>query len=107
MTDNTLDLERNKLIAGTIISLLFGILFLAIGIVNTFWGNDMGYGIFIILLSFAFFPPVATLGRRWFGFSNTLIAIGKVLLAMFILWTALGVGELFDKIDLMMTDLNN
>src|SRR5687768_9006218 len=98
-------IERNRLIAGTVISCLFGTLFLAIGIVNTFWGNDTGYGIFIILLSFVFFPPFATWGRKWFGFSNTLIAVGKVLLALFILWSSLGVGELFDKVDMMLTDM--
>ena len=35
----------------TIISWLFGVIFFAIGFVNTFWGNDPGFGIFIILLS--------------------------------------------------------
>ena len=29
----------------------------------------------------------------------------KILLAIFIIWAALGVGELYDKIDLMMANL--
>ena len=29
-----------------------------------------------------------------------------IFLGIFILWAALGVGELFDKIDLMMMDFN-
>ncbi|MGC3944357.1 MAG: hypothetical protein QM762_07545 [Chryseolinea sp.] len=86
-----------------IISVFFGILALAIGIVNTFWGNDPGFGIFIIILSCAFFPPITAIvqekiGRRIPGYL-------KVLLALFILWASLGVGELFDKIGMMIIDL--
>ena len=86
-----------------LIGWLFGLLALAIGIVNTFWGNDPGFGVFIILLSFVFFPPVNALLKERTGFSIPRIA--KWLLGFFILWASLGVGELFDKIDLMMKDL--
>lgn len=79
---------------------LFGLVALAIGAVNTFWGNDPGFGIFIILLSLVFLPPVNTLIKIKTGFSIPVVA--KWLLAFFILWASLGVGELFDKIDLMM-----
>lgn len=41
-----------------IISWLFGIVFFAIGVVNTFWGNDPGFGVFIIFLSLVYFLPV-------------------------------------------------
>ena len=85
------------------ISWLFGLLFLAIGVVNTFWGNDMGFGIFIILLSLVFFPPLNALFQAKTGFRIPRIV--KILLGIFILWASLGVGELFDKIDLMMRDL--
>jgi hypothetical protein len=30
--------------------------------------------------------------------------IGKIVLGIFIVWATFGVGELFDKIDLMMQD---
>jgi hypothetical protein len=93
---------NNRSILGEIISWFFGIAFLAIGLINTFWGNDPGYGIFIILLSFVFFPPVTDLFKKISGLSIPLLV--KILLGVFIVWSALGVAELFDKIDLMMKD---
>ncbi len=86
------------------ISWLFGLLFLAIGLVNTLWGNDMGFGIFIIVLSLIFFPPVESLIKKMFGFSIHFVI--KILIGLFILWAALGVGELFDKISLMLKDFS-
>src|SRR5687768_6852318 len=86
-----------------LISWLFGIAFFAIGVLNLFWGNDQGFGVFIILLSFAYFPPLNTMLKIKTGLSIPRIV--KILLGIFILWAALGVGELFDKIDLMMMDL--
>lgn len=79
---------------------IFGIIAFAIGVINTLWGNDRGYGIFILLLSFVYFPPINALFSKWIGFSIPRIA--KILLGLFILWSALGVGELFYKIHLMM-----
>lgn len=81
----------------------FGIVVLAIGIINTFWGNDPGYGVFIALLSFVYFPLASALFRKITGFAIPLIA--KIILGIFILWTALGVAELSDKIELMKMDL--
>ena len=45
-------------LAGKIVSWLFGIAVLAAGLVNTFWGNDTGFGIFLVLLSLTYFLPV-------------------------------------------------
>jgi len=84
-------------------SWIFGILVFAIGVLNVFWGNDAGFGVFIVLLSFAFFPLINTLIKERIGFTIPLIV--KILLGIFILWAALGVGELFNKIHLMMMDL--
>ncbi len=95
----------NNSIVLDIISWLFGIIAFAIGIVNTFWGNDPGFGIFIMLLSLIYFVPVNVFLRKMFGFSIPKLGIIKILLAVFILWASLGVGELFDKIDLMLMDL--
>lgn len=81
---------------------LFGFVVFAIGIINTFWGNDPGFGIFLLLLSFVYFPPVEALFRKWTGFSIPRVV--KILLGIFIIWAALGVGELFDKVDLMLMD---
>ena len=84
-------------------SWIFGIIVFAIGVLNVFWGNDAGFGVFLILLSFAFFPLVNTIIRERIGIRIPVII--KILLGIFILWAALGVGELFDKIHLMMMDL--
>ena len=84
-------------------SWIFGILVFAIGVLNVFWGNDAGFGVFIVLLSFAFFPLINTLIKEKVGFTIPLIV--KIVLGIFILWAALGVGELFNKIHLMMMDL--
>jgi hypothetical protein len=86
------------------ISCLFGIAFFAIGAVNTFWGNDPGFGVFVVLLSLVYFPPMNAIFTKKTGLS--IPAFLKILLGVFIIWAALGVGELFDKIDMMMTELN-
>ena len=92
---------NNKSIVLDIISWLFGIVFFAIGVVNTFWGNDQGFGVFILLLSFVYFLPVNAILRKMTGFSIPGMGIVKIVLGIFILWASLGVGELFDKIELM------
>lgn len=97
---------NNKSIVLNVISWIFGIAFFAIGVVNTFWGNDPGFGVFILLLSFVYFLPVNDILKKMTGFSIPGMGIAKILLGIFILWASLGVGELFDKIDLMMMDLN-
>ncbi|AKD05007.1 hypothetical protein POKO110462_18695 [Pontibacter korlensis] len=86
----------------SVISWIFGLAFCAIGFVNTFWGNDPGFGIFILLLSLVYFLPVNELLMNRFGFSIPKMRIVKILLGIFSLWAALGVGELFDKIELML-----
>lgn len=86
-----------------VISWLFGIIAFGIGVINTFWGNDPGFGVFIILLSFVYVPRLNTILKERTGFSIS--GIIKFILAIFILWASLGVGELFDKIDMMMMDL--
>jgi hypothetical protein len=95
---------NNKSIVLNIISWLFGIVFFAIGVVNTFWGNDTGFGVFIILLSSVYFLPVNDILKKINEFLTPRMGVVKILLGFFILWAALGVGELFDKIDLMMMD---
>lgn len=94
---------NSKSIVLNIIGWIFGIAVFAIGVVNTFRGNDPGFGVFILLLSFVYFPPVNTILKEKTGFS--IPGIIKILLGVFIIWASLGVGELFDKIDLMMKDL--
>lgn len=79
-----------------VIRYLFAILFSLLGLINSFWGNDPFYGVFVILLSLPFYPVFSERFvkqiRKWHLF----------ILGGFILWTALGVAELFDKIALMI-----
>ena len=96
---------NNNSIVLKVIGGIFGAVFFAIGVVNTFWGNDPGFGVFIILLSLVYFLPVNDIFRKMTGFSIPKMGVVKVLLGIFILWAALGVGELFDKVDLMMASL--
>ncbi|QHL87632.1 hypothetical protein GU926_09350 [Nibribacter ruber] len=85
---------------GSIFSGLFGLVVFAIGVVNTFWGNDPGFGIFLLLLSLVYFSPVTNYIKHRIGF--TVPVWLKIALGIFIIWAALGVGELFDKVDLML-----
>ena len=89
-----------RTVAGNVAGWMFGSLVLAIGFVNTFWGNDPFFGIFILLLSLVYFPSANVFIRKISGYSIHWIL--KIVLGLFILWAALGVGELFDKIGLML-----
>ena len=97
-------MSNNSLVLN-IISLLVGIVFFVIGVINMFWGNDPFFGVFVLLLSFVYFPPVNALFKKITGFS--IHPIIKILLGIFIFWAALGVGELFDKIELMKQDFKS
>lgn len=84
----------------TLLNWLFGVLFSVIGLINCFAGNDTEFGIFILFLSVLFYPPFQELFQkktRWSIPSFVLIVLG-----VFIFWASLGVGELFDKIALLL-----
>lgn len=83
-----------------ILSWLLGLLFSSIGVVNMFWGNDPVFGVFLFGLSLIFYPPINTLLKKHTGFSISRVV--KIVVGIFIFWSGLGVGELFDKIDLML-----
>lgn len=85
------------------ISWVFGILIFAMGVVNSFWGNDPGLGVGLLLLSFIYYPPVNNLIRIKTGFKIPVVV--KIILGLFLLWVCLGVGELFNKVDMMLEDL--
>ncbi len=69
--------------AMTVISWIFGIVFFAIGVVNIFWGNDPGFGISIMLLSFLYFVPVHTFLHKMIGFSIPRMQLVKILLGIY------------------------
>jgi hypothetical protein len=98
---------QNKMTISNLIGWMFGIAVFGSGIVNAFWGNDPEFGVFILLLSFVYFPPtsniLSAISKQLVGFPIPKVA--KIVLGIFIVWATLGVGELFDKIDLMMMDL--
>lgn len=94
---------NQKSIVLNLIGWLFGMLVLGIGLINIFWGNDPFFGVFLVLLSFVYFPPVNVLLYKWTSFS--IPGFAKILLGAFIIWAAIGVGELFAKIDLMVKDI--
>ncbi|MBM3178629.1 MAG: hypothetical protein FJZ78_11565 [Bacteroidetes bacterium] len=81
----------------------FGMLFSFIGAVNTFWGNDPFFGLFILAVSLIYYPPFHRYAKK--AFSINIPAIIKILLALFLIWASVGVGELFDKIEMMLRDL--
>lgn len=95
-----------KLNIGNIISWIFGVIVFAIGIVNTFWGNDTAFGIFILLISLVYFLPVNELLKKFTGFSIPKMGLIKTGLGFFVIWASLGVGELFDKIEMMLKSFN-
>lgn len=86
-----------------VFSWIFGIAVFAAGLLNLFWGNDPGFGVFLLLLSFLYFPPATAILRKKTGISVP--GIVRIVLGIFIIWVVLGVGELFNKLELMMQDL--
>jgi len=84
------------------INILFGLLITFIGFVNTFWGNDPYFGLFIILASLMFYLPVINLIID--KIPKRTLMILKIIIGLFIIWSSLGVGELFDKLEIMKTN---
>jgi len=77
-----------------------GIMFSLIALINIFWGNDTVFGIFLLLLSLSYIPTIDELIAIKTGIRLPLWS--KIAIAFFIIWSSVGVGELFDKIDLML-----
>ena len=82
-----------------------GILFIAVGSINLIWGNDQFFGVFIILLSLLFFAPTRNKIKELTGIwiSGWL----RILIGLFIVWSSLGVGELGNKVDMMISYFNS
>jgi hypothetical protein len=92
-----------KLSKMTFINWVFGLLFSAIGLVNLFWGNDPEFGVFIILISLIYYPPLQQLIQKGTPFSIPKWIL--IVLGLFVLWASLGVGELLNKIQMMRYSL--
>jgi hypothetical protein len=76
------------------------VLFSAIGIVNCFVGNDPEFGVFILLLSLLFYPPLRLVFQQKTGWSIPSYVL--ILLGLFVFWSSLGVGELLEKIKIIV-----
>ena len=76
------------------------VLFSAIGLVNCFVGNDPEFGVFILLLSLFFYPPFRLVFQQKTGW--TMPSFVLIVLGLFVLWSSLGVGELLDKIKMIL-----
>ena len=76
------------------------VLFSTIGIVNCVVGNDPEFGVFILLLSLLFYPPLRLVFQQKTGWSIPSFVL--IVLGLFILWSSLGVGELLDKIKMIL-----
>ena len=83
-----------------LIVVAFGVLFSAVGVVNTFWGNDPYYGLAVLTASFLFYLPLIDVVRTRLRAQQGTGLL--VLLGAFILWSSIGVGELWDKTAMMM-----
>ena len=86
-----------------IISICFGVLFSFIGFANAYWGNDPYFGLVIICISFFYYLPLIDFSRRAVSARNLFIL--KVIFGFLILWASLGVGELDDKLEMMLESL--
>lgn len=100
---------NNKLSISNVVSWLGGIAIFAVGVVNIFWGNDPWAGFFILLASFLYFLNIKALVQKNTGWlmPEPVYGAAKILLAILIFIAALGVGELFDKIGLMVANFKN
>ena len=85
--------------AGTGLSLLLGVALSLIGFVNLFWGNDPFFGLAIFAASGLYYLPITLKVKAHVASKRWRWVLG--LLAVFIVWAALGVGELEDKVRLM------
>ena len=90
----------NKNLVSKFVSLIFGIVFSFVGFVNIFWGNDPFFGLIIFALSFIYYLPAIDLLQN--KIRPKTFTIAKYVVGFLILWTSLGVGELFDKVGLML-----
>ena len=88
----------------TVLEALLSIAFALVGLINLIWGNDQFFGLFIIVIALVFITPF----RRWIKkITGIWIAIWlRILIALFIVWSSMGVGELPEKIDLMIEFFN-
>lgn len=82
-----------------LVSAAFGVLFTLIGLINLFWGNDPFFGLFLIVLSLIYYPPIQRQIEQKTGFAVP--GMAKIAIGVFVVWASLGVGELSHKIEMI------
>ena len=79
-----------------IIGWVFGMIVLAIGVLNLFLVHPVP-GVVYLLISLVYFPPVNAALKQRFGFSIPLLL--KIIFGIVIIMFTLGVSDLGDMID--------
>ena len=79
-----------------IIGWVFGMIVLAIGVLNLFLVHPIP-GVVYLLISLVYFPPVNAALKQRFGFSIPLLL--KIIFGIVIIMFTLGVSDLGDMID--------
>jgi hypothetical protein len=79
-----------------LISWAFGVIFAVLGVLNLFLVHPVP-GVFYLLVSLVYLPPMGAVLHRRFGFALP-IAV-KIVLGLAILWATLAMGELVDRVD--------
>lgn len=84
---------------GVVLLSVLGLFLSWVGFVNLFWGNDPFFGLAIFSASTLYYLPAVLAIRSWIGLEYWRWLLG--VLAVLIVWAALGVGELGEKAALM------
>ncbi len=85
--------------SGLIASIVAGLVLCVIGFVNAFWGNDPFFGLAIVFAAGLYIWP--SLSHALARFQPVWHSALKIILFLLVVWAALGVGELADKVELM------
>lgn len=75
-----------------LLSWVFGILIFSLGILNLLAGNDSDFGVFLVMISFAFYPPVNEFIKK--QFKIPVPNWFKIVLAIVLIWINLAVGAI-------------
>jgi hypothetical protein len=89
-------MTNNQSTVLNLISWLFGIVVLTVGVLNLFLVHAVP-GVIYLFLSLVYFPPANAMLKKRFGFSIPVLV--KIILAIVMILFTLGVSDLGDMID--------
>jgi hypothetical protein len=90
------NIMQEKIIILSVFGWIFGIIVLAIGVLNLFLVHPVP-GVVYLLLALVYLPAANAVLKKKFGFSIPLLI--KIILGIFIIMFTLGVSDLGDMID--------